>query len=58
MTMPVETRPFDPAEYLDTPMGRTESEMFDRLKAELTRAFAAPYSTYQPLDAETVIKRG
>ncbi len=29
-----------------------------RLKAELTRAFAAPDSTYQPLDAETMIKRG
>jgi len=37
---------------------RTEAESFDRLKAELTRAFAAPDSAYQPLDAETVIRRG
>jgi putative addiction module CopG family antidote len=37
---------------------RKEGEMFDRLKAELTRAFAAPDSAYQPLDAETVIGRG
>jgi putative addiction module CopG family antidote len=37
---------------------RTEAERFDRLRAELTRAFAAPDSAYQPLDAETVIKRG
>ncbi len=37
---------------------RTEGEMFDRLKAELTRAFAAPDSAYHPLEAETVIRRG
>jgi putative addiction module CopG family antidote len=37
---------------------RTERETFDRLKAELTRAFAAPDSAYQPLDADTVIQRG
>jgi putative addiction module CopG family antidote len=37
---------------------RTEREMFDRLKAELTRAFAAPDSAYKPLEADTVIKRG
>ncbi len=36
---------------------RAEREMFDRLKAELTRAFAAPDSAYQILDAETVIRR-
>jgi hypothetical protein len=29
-----------------------------RLKAELTHAFAALDSTYQPLDAQTVIGRG
>jgi antitoxin ParD1/3/4 len=37
---------------------RTERETFDRLKAELTRAFAAPDSAYQPLDADTVVRRG
>jgi Arc/MetJ-type ribon-helix-helix transcriptional regulator len=37
---------------------RAEREIFDRLKAELTRAFAAPDSAYQPLDADTVIVRG
>jgi len=37
---------------------RAEAESFDRLKAELTRAFAAPDSAYRPLDAETVIGRG
>ncbi len=37
---------------------RTETESFHRLKAELTRAFAAPDSAYRPLDAETVIRRG
>jgi len=37
---------------------RTEGERFDRLKAELTRAFAAPDSAYKPLDAEAVIGRG
>ena len=36
---------------------RTEAEQFDRLKAELTRAFAAPQSSYAPLDADTVITR-
>ena len=34
-----------------------EREAFDRLKAELTRAFAAPDSAYETLDAETVIAR-
>ncbi|GIK47913.1 MAG: hypothetical protein KJZ75_09240 [Hyphomonadaceae bacterium] len=38
-------------------MQRAEGEAFERLKAELTRAFAAPDSAYQPLDAETVIAR-
>ena len=36
---------------------RTEAEQFDRLKAELTRAFAAPQSSYVPLDADAVITR-
>jgi len=36
---------------------RIENEAFDRLKAELTRAFAAPDDMYQPLDADTVIAR-
>jgi putative addiction module CopG family antidote len=34
-----------------------EREAFDRLKAELTRAFAAPDNTFEALDAETVIAR-
>jgi hypothetical protein len=73
--MPIETCPFDPAEYLDTPEAVTEyliaafesgeyavradaRGLMARLKAGLTRAFAAPDSTYPPLDAETVIGRG
>lgn len=36
---------------------RAEQEAFDRLKAELTRAFAAPESTYQTLTAADVIAR-
>ncbi len=36
---------------------RVEAERFERLKAELGRAFAAPESAYQALDAETVIAR-
>ncbi len=36
---------------------RVEAEGFERLKAELTAAFAAPESAYEPLDAETVIAR-
>ena len=36
---------------------QAEREAFDRLKAELTRAFAAPDSAYEALDAETVIAR-
>ncbi|MDN2565209.1 transcriptional regulator [Aquibium sp. A9E412] len=36
---------------------RVEREAFDRLKAELTHAFAAPESTYQPLTAAEVIAR-
>ena len=39
-------------------MERTEAEDFDRLKAELQHAFAAPDDSYQPLDADTVIQRG
>ena len=36
---------------------RTEREAFDRLKAELARAFAAPVSSYEPLTAAEVIAR-
>lgn len=36
---------------------RVEHEAFDRLKAELTRAFAAPEDTYKPLTAAEVIAR-
>jgi len=34
-----------------------EGEQFERLKAELTRAFAAPEESFEPLDADTVIAR-
>ena len=36
---------------------RAEQEAFERLKAELTRAFSAPDSAYRPLDANAVIAR-
>ena len=36
---------------------RTEQEAFERLKAELTLAYAAPESSYQPLTAADVIAR-
>ena len=36
---------------------RMERETFDRLKAELTRAFAAPDKSYRPLTAQEVIAR-
>jgi len=36
---------------------RTEKQAFDRLKAELMRAFAAPDSSYVSLSAEDVIAR-
>jgi putative addiction module CopG family antidote len=36
---------------------RVEQEAFERLKAELTRAFAAPEASYQPLTAAEVIAR-
>lgn len=36
---------------------RAEGEAFDRLKAELARGFAASDSTYNQLDADTVIAR-
>ena len=36
---------------------RVEKEAFDRLKAELGHAFAAPESTYEPLTAADVIAR-
>ena len=34
---------------------RAETEAFERLKAELQRAFAAPESSYEEVRAETVI---
>ena len=37
---------------------RSEQEAFDRLKAELERAFAAPDDTYRELSAAEVIARG
>lgn len=39
-------------------MERSEVEAFDRLKAELQRAFAAPDESYETVDAEAVIQRG
>lgn len=36
---------------------RAEAEAFDRLKAELTHAFAAPDEAYRPLTADEVIAR-
>lgn len=36
---------------------RAEREAFDRLKAELAHAFAAPDSTFHPLTAAEVIAR-
>jgi hypothetical protein len=36
---------------------RAEQEAFHRLKAELTRAFAAPEPSYQPLTKAEVIAR-
>lgn len=36
---------------------RVEAEGFERLKAELAAAFAAPETAYEVLDAETIIRR-
>ena len=36
---------------------RTEAEAFDRLRAELKLAFAAPHEQYKPLTAAEVIAR-
>ena len=36
---------------------RAEREAFDRIKAELNRAFAAPENSYKPLTAAEVIAR-
>ena len=36
---------------------RADAEQFARLKAELTRAFAAPDTSFATLDAESVISR-
>lgn len=37
---------------------RAEKEAFDRLKAELAHAFAAPEASYKPLTAAEVIAQG
>jgi Arc/MetJ-type ribon-helix-helix transcriptional regulator len=36
---------------------RAEQEAFDRLKAELEQAYAAPESSYKPMTAADVIAR-
>lgn len=36
---------------------RQEAETFERLKAELRRAYAAPESSYEPLTAKELIAR-
>lgn len=36
---------------------RADREAFQRLKAELTRAFSAPDETYLPLSASDIIER-
>jgi antitoxin ParD1/3/4 len=36
---------------------RAEQAAFDRLKAELIQAFAAPESSYEPLTAADIIQR-
>ena len=38
-------------------MARAQGESFERLKAELSQAFAAPDSVYQALSADAVIAR-
>lgn len=38
-------------------MERKEQQAFDRLKAELVHAFAAPETAFQPLSAADVIAR-
>ena len=37
---------------------KARSQAFQRLKAELQRAFASPDESFGPLDAEIVIRRG
>lgn len=39
-------------------MQRVEDEAFERLKAELQNAFAAPDESYHAFDVEAVIARG
>ncbi len=40
-----------------TDMARAEEQAFQRLKTELTLAYAAPDSAYQPLTAADIIRR-
>ena len=37
---------------------RSEQQAFERLKAELKRAFAAPDDTYETLSADDIIAKG
>lgn len=50
-----------PSEYrrdlIRRDMPAKEQQAFDRLKAELTHAYAAPEASYQPLTAAEVIAR-
>lgn len=39
-------------------MARAEADAFDRLKAELQQAFAAPDDSFRLLDADAVIRGG
>lgn len=49
------------SEYIRTlirqDQARVEQQAFERLKAELTQAFAAPESSYLPLNADDIIAR-
>lgn len=42
-------------EYIRDLIRRAESEVFDRFRAELNRAFAAPEASYTSLSAAAVI---
>lgn len=45
------------AQSLEAGKERSEREAFDRLKAELARAFAAPDGSFHSLSADDVIAR-
>lgn len=42
---------------LSDTLRESEREAFERMKAELTRAFAAPDHSYRPLSAAEIIAR-